>query len=74
MSDWELTALRAKVRVANIYLNQAFKSRGKVDRYDIIKVVTQSMRPNVEIANLAYINEFGKGRSDIQFVTIREVV
>ena len=74
MSDWEFNALRAKIKVANFYLNQAFKSRGKVDNYDVYKVITPSMRNYVEIGDLTYINQFGKGRSDIQFVMIREVV
>lgn len=74
MSDWEFNALRAKVKVANVYLNNAFKSRGKVDNYDVYKVVTRSMRDKVVISDLTYINQFGKGKSDIQFITVREVV
>ena len=75
MSEWELTALRAKIRVANNYLNQAFKSRGKVDLYDIHKVISRETRKLVDICDLNFINQYGKTlKTDIEFIKIREAV
>ena len=51
MDHNEFVALRAKVKVANNYLEQAAKFRGKIDLYDILKVVTPKMRENVTIVS-----------------------
>lgn len=49
MSNNDYIALRAKVCLANNYLEQVLRSRGKIDSYDIYKVVTKTMREHVEV-------------------------
>lgn len=61
MSNNDYIALRAKVSVANHYLEQVIKSRGKFDSYDVGKVVTRRMRPFVEVVSLDQANEDGLG-------------
>lgn len=67
MDHNEYIGLKAKVRMANLYLEQVIKHRGKFDAYDIRKVVTGSMRPKVEIVSVDVANEDGLG-----YVRIRE--
>ena len=69
MDQRDFIALKAKVKTANLYLEQAAKYRGKVDLYDILKVVTPAMREKVEIVSLEQANEDGLG-----IVRIREAV
>lgn len=40
MDHSEYIGLKAKVRMANLYLEQVLKHRGKFDSYDVHKVVT----------------------------------
>ena len=65
----EYIGLKAKVRMANLYLEQVLKHRGKIDSYDIHKVVTWSMLPHVEIVGIEVANMDGLG-----YVRIREEV
>lgn len=69
MDQRDFIALKAKVRMANAYLEQAVKIRGKIDLYDILKVVTPAMRDKVEIVSLEQSNQDGLG-----IVRIREAV
>lgn len=62
-------ALKAKVSMANRYLDQVLKHRGKFDSYDIHKVVTWNMLPYVEIVGVEQANLDGLG-----YVRIREEV
>ena len=61
MEQHDYNALRAKVRVANDYIEQVLKHRGKYDLYDILKVVTPSMRPKVEIVTPEQASADGLG-------------
>ena len=61
MSERELIGLRAKVKVANAYLDQVLKYRGKVDTYDVFKVVTWNMRPYVEVVTAEQAQTDGLG-------------
>ena len=67
MDHRDYIGLKAKVKMANSYLEQVLKHRGKVDSYDVYKVVTWSMRPFVEVVTLEQANSDGLG-----FVRIRE--
>lgn len=49
MDHFEFIGLRAKIRAANNYLDQVLIHRGKIDNYDICKVVTPAMREFVTI-------------------------
>jgi len=69
MDHNEYIGLKAKVRLANIYLEQVLKRRGKFDSYDIHKVVTWSMMPHVEIVGVDVAAMDGLG-----YVRIREEV
>lgn len=69
MSNLELVALKAKVRVANHYLEEVIKHRGKFDLYDVFKVVTIAMRPFVETVSIEQAREDGLG-----YVRIKEGV
>lgn len=69
MSEHDMIGLRAKVRVANSYLEQVLKYRGKFDMYDVLKVVTPNMRGLVEIVGLDQAQTDGLG-----IVRIREGV
>lgn len=69
MDHMEYIGLKAKVRMANMYLEQVLKHRGKFDSYDIHKVVTRSMLPNVEVVGMDVANLDGLG-----YVRIREGV
>ena len=59
--------LQAKVRMANAYLEQVLKHRGKFDFYDIRKVVTESMLDHVEIVGVEQASMDGMG-----YVRLRE--
>ncbi len=61
MSDREMEGLRAKIACANKYLEQVLQHRKKIDSYDIMKVVTPSMRPYVEIVSVAEAQMDGTG-------------
>lgn len=61
MEDREFLALRAKVRMANDYLEQVLRYRGKIDAYDVMKVVTRKMREAVEIATVEQARLDGLG-------------
>ena len=61
MEDWEIAGLKAKVSCANGYLAQVLRHRGKIDAYDIMKVVTQKMRPFVEIVSAETAKHDGMG-------------
>lgn len=69
MDHMEYIGLKAKVRMANLYLEQVLRRRGKFDSYDIHKVVTWSMMPHVEIVDIDVANADGMG-----YVRIREGV
>ena len=69
MDHNEYIGLKAKVRMANLYLEQVLKHRGKIDSYDIHKVVTWSMIPHVEIVGVDVTAMDGLG-----YVRIREEV
>ncbi len=69
MDTMEYIGLKAKVRVANNYLEQVLRHRGKFDSYDIHKVVTWRMMPHVEVVNVEQAAMDGLG-----FVRIREGV
>ena len=69
MDRMEYIGLKAKVRMANMYLEQVLKHRGKFDSYDIHKVVTWSMMPHVEIVGVDVAAMDGLG-----YVRIREEV
>ena len=69
MDHNEYIGLKAKVRLANMYLEQVLKHRGKFDSYDIHKVVTWSMMPHVEIVDIDVAAMDGLG-----YVRIREEV
>ena len=47
--DKNMIGLKAKVSVANAYLNRLLNENGKVNDDDIRSVVTWNMRPLVEI-------------------------
>jgi hypothetical protein len=53
-------ALRAKIALANGYLEQVMKHR-KIDNYDIRKVVTQKMREFVEVVSMEQAQMDGLG-------------
>lgn len=69
MDHNEYIGLKAKVRMANLYLEQVLKHRGKIDSYDIHKVVTWSMIPHVEIVGVDVAAMDGLG-----YVRIRKEV
>ncbi len=69
MDHNEYIGLKAKVRMANLYLEQVLKHRGKIDSYDIHKVVTWSMISHVEIVGVDVATMDGLG-----YVRIREEV
>lgn len=69
MDHFDYVALKAKVKMANGYLDQVLKHRGKVDTYDVLKVVTSSMRPFVEIVDTEQA-----GRDGLGIVRIRKAV
>lgn len=69
MDHNEYIGLKTKVRLANMYLDQVLKRRGKFDSYDIHKVVTWSMMPHVEIVGIEQAAMDGLG-----YVRIREEV
>ncbi len=69
MDTMEYIGLKAKVRVANNYLEQVLRHRGKFDSYDIHKVVTWRMMPHVEVVSVKQAAMDGLG-----FVRIREGV
>lgn len=69
MNHNEYIGLKAKVRMANLYLEQVLKHRGKFDSYDIHKVVTWKMLPHVEIVDVEQAAMDGLG-----YVRIREEV
>lgn len=69
MDHMQYIGLKAKVRMANLYLEQVLKHRGKFDTYDIHKVVTWSMLPYVEIVGVEVAAMDGLG-----YVRIREEV
>lgn len=69
MDHNEYIGLKAKVRMANMYLEQVLRHRGKFDSYDIHKVVTWNMMPHVEIVGIDVATMDGLG-----FVRIREEV
>ncbi len=60
MNHNDFVALRAKVALANGYLEQVMKHR-KIDNYDIRKVVKEGMREFVEIVSMeqAQMDGFG---------------
>lgn len=60
MDHNEFVALRAKIALANGYLEQIMKRR-KIDNYDIRKVVTQKMLENVEIVPMEQAQIDGLG-------------
>lgn len=60
MDHNEFVALRAKIALANGYLEQIMKRR-KIDNYDIRKVVTQKMLENVEIVPMEQAQMDGLG-------------
>lgn len=49
MDHMEFIGLKAKINCANRYLEQVLTQRGKVDSYDVYKVVTRAMREHVVI-------------------------
>lgn len=51
MDHFEFIGLRAKINCANRYLEQVLTQRGKVDSYDVYKVVTRAMREHVVIVS-----------------------
>ena len=61
MEDREMTILKAKISIANNYLDQVLQHRKKIDTYDIMKVVTSSMRPYVEIVSVDEARRDGTG-------------
>lgn len=69
MDTFEYIGLKAKVKVANNYLESVLKYRGKVDGYDIRKVVTWSMLPLVDVVDVETALNDGLG-----IVRIREGV
>ena len=69
MSEKDIMALKAKVDVANSYLEQVIQRRGKIDNYDVYKVVTRSMRPYVDIVTDRLEAEMMGG-----FVVLKEAV
>ncbi len=69
MDHNEYIGLKAKVRMANLYLEQVLKNRGKFDSYDIHKVVTWSMQQYVEVVDIEQASMDGLG-----YVRIREEV
>lgn len=69
MSETELIRLNAKIYVANCYIDKVAKIRGKVDAYDIHKVVTPMMRPYVTIATKEQVEEDG-----LPYIRIKEGV
>ena len=69
MDTRDYIGLKAKVRVANCYLESVLKHKGKFDNYDIHKVVTWSMIPHVEVVSVEKAAEDGLG-----LVRIREGV
>lgn len=69
MDHNEYIGLKAKVRMANLYLEQVLKHRGKIDSYDIHKVVSWAMLPHVEIVGVEQAAMDGMG-----YVRIREGV
>lgn len=69
MDHNEYIGLKAKVNVANRYLEQVLSVRGKIDSYDIYKVVTPRMRGLVEIVSPDQAAIDGLG-----FIRIKEAV
>ena len=69
MDHSEYIGLKAKVRMANLYLEQVLRHRGKFDSYDVHKVVTWSMLPHVEVVGVEVSSMDGLG-----YVRIREEV
>lgn len=69
MDHNEYIGLKAKVRLANLYLEQVLRHRGKFDSYDIHKVVTWRMMPHVEVVGVEQAVMDGLG-----YVRIREEV
>ena len=49
MTDFEMVGLRAKVKVANAYLNNLHKDGIEIKSTDILRVVTRDMRKHVTI-------------------------
>lgn len=60
MSHNDFVALRAKVALANGYLDQVMKHR-KIDDYDIRKVVTKKMREFVDVVSMEQAQMDGLG-------------
>lgn len=69
MDHAEYIGLKSKVHMANLYLEQVLRHRGKFDSYDIHKVVTLSMIPHVEVVGMEQATMDGLG-----YVRIREEV
>lgn len=57
----EKERLIAKVKVANDYLRDVMKYRGKIYSTDIYRVVTRAMRPFVEIVSMETAERDGTG-------------
>lgn len=66
----EYMGLIAKVKMANSYLEQVMKYRGKFDNYDIKKVVTWNMLPFVEVVSIDQANDDGLGYVRIKNVDV----
>lgn len=60
MNHNDFVALRAKVALANGYLDQVMKHR-KIDDYDIRKVVTKKMREFVDVVSMEQAQTDGLG-------------
>ena len=69
MTEKDISALKAKVAVANGYLEQVMKNRGKIDNYDVYKVVSRSMRPFVDVVTDKLSADMIGG-----YVTLKEAV
>ena len=71
MRENEMIALRAKVKVANTYLNECLKIRGKINNSDIYRVVRPGMRDHVKMLTVPEIRMlWAKYQKPIRIVTI----
>lgn len=69
MDHNDFVALRAKVKIANNYLDQVMTHRGKIDTYDILKVLPSGMREHVTIVTPEIAKQDGLG-----YIRIKQTV
>ena len=75
--ELELKILKAKVSVANSYLNNIYKSKGKVTEDDVNRVVTPLMLENGAVIEIKVAENYNwrglivPSDEELNFVTVR---